>query len=95
MTWADLFWHLAGFVAPALVLAPAMVLACRLLRWRPAFKLGWRAQVGINFAVCVLVLLAGLILSGEDGRMATYAALVLASSGCQLVLTRAGRRRNS
>ncbi|MCK9514490.1 MAG: hypothetical protein WCZ18_03555 [Ottowia sp.] len=95
MTWGDLFWHLAGFLAPALVLAPAMVLACRLLGWRPALKLGWMAQVGVNFAACVLVLAFGLALTGEDGRIATYTVLVMVSAGCQWLLTRPGKRKKS
>ena len=32
----------------------------------------------LDFGVCALVLLAGLWLTGRDGKMATYAALVLA-----------------
>ena len=88
MSYVDLFWHLGGLLAPALALASGMVLASRVLRLRPAFGLGWRAQLGINFGVCAGVLLAGLMLSGYDGRMMTYAALVLASAACQTVLTR-------
>ena len=38
--------------------------------------------------VCLAVLVGGLVLSGHDGRMATYAALVLASAACQAWLTR-------
>jgi hypothetical protein len=34
MDWLDFTWHVAGFVAPALVLAPAMVLASRFLGTR-------------------------------------------------------------
>lgn len=95
MTYVDLFWHLWGFLLPALAMAPAMVLGSRLLRLRPAFKLGWLALVIINFGVCALVLLLGLLLSGEDGRMATYGALVLGSAACQTVLTRPGKRSSS
>ncbi|MFD2376998.1 hypothetical protein ACFSTJ_05435 [Ottowia pentelensis] len=87
MDWLDLLWHVAGFVAPALVLAPAMVLASRF--WgKKAASLAWPAQAAINFIVCVAVLAAGVVLSGHDGRMLTYAALVLASAACQAWLTR-------
>lgn len=88
MTVLGLFWHLLGLVAPALVLAPGVVLASRVLGPRPARAPSWRRQVAINLAVCVLVLVAGLVLSGHDGRMATYAALVLASAACQAWLLR-------
>lgn len=89
MSYAQLFWHVAGFLAPALVLAPAMVLASRALRLQPVRQqLGWWSQVGVNFAVCAAVLALGLFLLGQDGRMLTYALLVLASAACQALLTR-------
>lgn len=88
MDWLDLLWHVAGFVAPALVLAPAMVLVSRFFGQKKAAAIAWPAQAAINFMVCVAVLLAGLVLSGHDGRMTTYAALVLASAACQAWLTR-------
>ncbi|HMN20319.1 MAG TPA: hypothetical protein PKA16_02890 [Ottowia sp.] len=84
----DLFWHLAGFMAPALVLAPAVVLVSRLPGWRSARAGAWRRELAFNLGACLLVLVAGLLLSGHDGRMATYAALVLASAGCQAWLLR-------
>lgn len=88
MDWLDFTWHVAGFVAPALVLAPAMVLASRFLGPKKAKALAWPAQAAINFMVCLAVLVGGLVLSGHDGRMATYAVLVLASAACQAWLTR-------
>ena len=84
----DLFWHGAGFAAPALVLAPAMVLASRIFGQKSALALSWPAQAAINLIVCLAVLVAGLVWSGQDGRMATYAALVLASAACQAWLMR-------
>ncbi|HMN57751.1 MAG TPA: hypothetical protein PKE15_10940 [Ottowia sp.] len=71
-----------------MVLAPAMVLASRFFGQKKAAALAWPAQAAINFVVCVAVLAAGLVFSGHDGRMATYAALVLASATCQAWLTR-------
>lgn len=86
----DFFWHLAGFIAPALVMALGMVSLSRFLgRNRPSAR-SWKAQAAINFVVCLLVLLLGLVLTEHDGRMNTYAALVLASATCQAWLTRRG-----
>jgi len=34
----------------------------------------------------LMVLVAGLVLFGNDGKMATYAALVLAAATCQWIL---------
>jgi hypothetical protein len=42
----------------------------------------------ILFAVGVAVLAAGLVLWGRDGKMLTYAALVVACATCQWVLVR-------
>jgi L-asparagine transporter-like permease len=71
--------HLLNFLAPALVVSLLMVLVARLsMRKRPQAHVCW-AQAAINFVVCVLALLAGLMIFGRDGKMASYAALVL---GC-------------
>ena len=91
MDWVDLFWHVAGFAAPALMLAPAMVLMGRFFGKKSAAALAWPAQAAINLIVCLGVLAAGLVLSGHDGRMATYAALVLASASTQWALGVWGR----
>lgn len=88
MTLLGLFWHLAGLLAPALALAPAMVLLDRLLRRRQRPRVRWPWQLGLNLLVCSGVLVLGLVLSGEDGRLATYAALVAASAACQSWLGR-------
>jgi len=73
VTVLDLLWHLGGFVAPAalvsLLLWPGVAFRRRgRARWS---ALGWLGLAG------VLVLLAGLIWFGRDGRMATYAAMVV------------------
>ena len=74
---APLF-HLLGLLAPALGLAFLFWLALLLRRGqrksggKPLRQLGWLVLLG------VLVLLAGLAYFGRDGKMATYAALVLA-----------------
>lgn len=85
MDWPALMWHMAGLLAPALVLAPVVVGVSRLL-WRPAGTGLWQGagrQLALNLAACALTLLAGLALTGHDGRMLTYAALCLASAACQ------------
>ncbi len=76
----DLIWHLAGFLAPALFVAPLVVVLSRVLDKKRAATPGWRARIAINFTVCVVVLVLGLVLTGQDGRMLTYGALVLASA---------------
>ena len=76
----DALWHLLNFVAPALGVA-VFASALAKLSWRrdlaavPWLRLaGWAAGAG------VLALVAGLVLFGRDGKMATYGALVAASA---------------
>ncbi len=76
----DLFWHLAGFVAPALCVAPLVVGLAHLLDGKKSPAPSWRVRLITNFAVCLAVLMLGLALTGQDGRMLTYGALVLASA---------------
>lgn len=74
----DALWHLVNFVAPALGVA-ALASALAKLLWRaalrstPWWRLFYRAALGGAAA-----LLLGLLLWQRDGRMATYALLVLA-----------------
>ncbi len=67
--------HVAAFMAPAAVMA---LLLWAGLRWRRAARLGAGAQLAALLAAGVVVLVAGLVVFGRDGRMPTYAALVLA-----------------
>ena len=84
--------HILNFLAPAAIMALLLVLSSRffsrfLASKRPVAQ-SMHVQVAIIFIVNVLVLAAGLVLFGNDGKMATYAAMVLASAVCQWVLWR-------
>jgi hypothetical protein len=94
MNWTDLFWHVAGFIAPALFLSAGLTLAARLIDRKaiPARPLRW--QFAINFGVGCVVLAAGLALTGHDGRIVTYAALALACAASQAWQMRGGQRGN-
>lgn len=96
MTPLDALIHLLNFAAPALALALALPLLARLLdRFsngkRPAI-LGWKAQAAINFVAGLAVLAAGLWFFGRDGKMTTYAALVLVLASTQWGMGRGWRR---
>jgi len=87
--------HLLNFVAPAAVMALLLVLSSRLfsrflVSKRPVTQSIW-AQAAIIFIVNVAILVAGLVFFGNDGKMATYAAMVLASTVSQWVLARGWR----
>ena len=76
----DVFWHLANLLAPALGMALIAPTLAKLL-WRDALRRRpWAPLAGWVFAADALVLLAGLLLQGRDGRMATYGAMVLSSA---------------
>ena len=77
------FWHLAGFVAPALGVA-ALTAGMAKLVWRQELApLRWWRLARAASAAGTLVLVAGLVGFGHDGRLATYAAMVVA---CAIVL---------
>lgn len=94
VTFVDFFvflGHLFNFAAPALFLALLLALGGRFLGPKGASALAWYAQAAINSVVGCAVLLAGLWWLGRDGRMLTYAALVLVCASCQWLLQRGWR----
>ncbi len=89
LQWTD---QLLNFVAPAFFVALLLALGSRfVIPNRPATRALW-VQAAINFAAGVAVLLAGLILSGHDGAMATYAALVAVCGTGQWLLAGGWKR---
>jgi hypothetical protein len=78
MTFLAFLGHLLNFMAPALVMA---LLLWGVPRLRPRARRGrWAARTELLAlaGLGVAVLLAGLVYFGRDGKMATYAALVIA-----------------
>jgi hypothetical protein len=86
MGFLDAANHLLNFAAPAAFVALFSTYFSRfLLLKRPVVHTYW-TQAAINFLACLVVLLAGLWLFGQDGKMATYVAMVLASATAQWAL---------
>ncbi len=83
--------HLFNLVLPALAVAVLLVLGCKVLMRKRAAARGTLAQVAINFAVGSAIIAAGLVWLGRDGKMLTYAALVLGCATTQWVLLRGWR----
>ena len=87
--------HVLSFLAPAANLALLLVLLSRIFTRfltsnKPLAQSVW-AQVAISFIVNTLVLTAGLVLFGNDGKMLTYAAMAVAAAVCQWVLLQGWR----
>ena len=80
--------HLLNFVAPALALAIFMPVFARLTAGGKASNCSFSLQSGVNFVACVAVLMAGLWLGGRDGKMLTYAAMVLVCASAQWAMRR-------
>jgi hypothetical protein len=79
----DAVWHLLNFFAPAVGVGLIAAGLAKLL-WRRELKAAsWRRLALWASGGCALVLVAGLVVFGHDGKMATYAAMVAA---CGLML---------
>jgi hypothetical protein len=76
----DAAWHLLGLFAPALLLGAIAAGAAKLL-WRAELKaVPWRRLATWAAAAAALATVLGLALTGRDGRMLTYAAMVAAAT---------------
>jgi hypothetical protein len=88
---SDLLIHLLSFIAPALGVALLVALAGPLLVTPKARRRPWWAHAAINSVAGAAVLAAGMWWWGVDGKMATYAALVLVIATCQWLFSGAWR----
>ncbi|KQT08860.1 hypothetical protein [Ramlibacter sp. Leaf400] len=82
----DFLPHLAAFLAPAVFLALILPAVSRLLLRTGAGY--WRQAIPV-FLASVATLAGGLVWFGRDGKMATYAAVVLAAATAQWLAARA------
>lgn len=83
MDFWDLLLHLLNFAAPALAVGWGLALASAVLyRKVPAARM-ITARAAINCVAGLLALGLGLVLFGRDGKIATYAAMVLACAASQ------------
>ena len=87
----DLFKHVLSFAAPALAVALLLALGGRWMLPAGAPKPAWWTLFAINFRPGLGALAAGLWYFGRDGKMASYAALVLAVATAQWLAGRAWR----
>jgi hypothetical protein len=86
----DAFWHIANFFAPALVTGFIAAGATKLLWRRELAGVGWYRLGAWASAATAAVLVLGLVIFESDGKIATYAAMVVA---CALALWWVGFRK--
>ena len=89
----DTALHLANFLAPAVVVALLTVSASKLL-WREGLRgVGWWQLALPAWLGCTIALVGGLLWFGRDGRIATYAAMVVTCALCVWLVGFAIQRR--
>jgi hypothetical protein len=73
----DALWHLGNLLAVAVMTGVLCAVGVKLLWRRELAAVSWRALLLYAVACSCIVTLAGLAITGRDGRMGTYAAMVL------------------
>lgn len=93
MTALNLINQLLNFMAPAAFVALFVVLVARafarILRSKRPLAPSLSVQIAIVFVASLTLLVAGLVIFGRDGKMASYALLAMGAATCQWVLLRA------
>jgi hypothetical protein len=86
------FWHIANFFAPALVVGLLAAAAAKGVWRRDLAAIGWLRLAAWASAAMAVVSMLGLVIFEHDGKMITYAAMLVA---CAAALWWAGFRRRS
>jgi hypothetical protein len=76
----DALNHLANLFLPALAVGALSAALAKALWWRALHGVRWSRLALWACTACVLATICGLVVFGRDGKMATYGAMVLASS---------------
>ena len=72
----DAAWHLVNFFAPAFGVGMLTAAFAKVLWRRTLAGVSWRRLALWATAGCAVVLVGGLVLFGQDGKMTTYATMV-------------------
>ncbi len=73
----DVLWHLMNFCAPALGIGACAAVLSRLV-WRRELRRGFVALWARASVAALVASIAGLVVFERDGRMTTYAAMIVA-----------------
>lgn len=71
----DFLIHLINFAMPAVVVGTLVALVAPWVLKKPSVRSRWK-QAAVNAAAGTLTMVAGLMAFGNDGKMATYAAML-------------------
>jgi hypothetical protein len=88
----DLMNHLINFAAPAVFVGVFTAVVAPWVMPRTTRRRALLVPALVNSGVGLCVLVAGLWFFGNDGKMASYVALVLATAVSQLALMQLPRR---
>ena len=76
LDFVDAGWHILNFLAPAVTTAVLSATLAKLFWSSELRAVRWARLCAVGAVAATVALLAGLVVSGHDGRMATYAGMV-------------------
>jgi hypothetical protein len=79
----DALWHVINLFLPALALGALAAALAKLVWRRELGPVAWRRLAVPASVAGALMVVAGLVIFGRDGKMATYGGMV---AGCALTL---------
>lgn len=84
--------HLLNFVAPAVVVGALLAVVAPWVLGGVRVRHGWARQALFNALAGSVALVLGLWFFGNDGKMASYCAMLLMIGTCQWLFSRAGKK---
>lgn len=76
----DLLWHVGNLFAVPVLFALLAATGAKVIWRRALAAMAWRRLAALLVAVAMAVTLTGVAAFGRDGRMATYAMMVVAAA---------------
>lgn len=76
----DALWHLFNFLLAPIGLGLLAAALCKLAWWRALKSTPWTRLAGHAIGAGILIQIIFLVWLGRDGRMLTYAALVVGTA---------------